>query len=62
MVICQDCGKREAKITFADSVLSYTHGFGREICRQCYIALIEDNIKNAQKNLKIQKKLMEQGK
>ena len=59
---CVDCKKRKGIVNFCNSVLGHTHGFGIQICRQCYIKRIEKGIKNSQKNLKEQKKLLKEGK
>ena len=34
--ICNRCKKNKATLTYADSVLGWTHGFTEEICQECY--------------------------
>ena len=55
---CQQCGKRNAKVTFAYSTLNRTHGISERICRQCHIFRLEKEIKGLTLNLKEQKKLL----
>ena len=59
---CEICKKRNANIDYAESTMSYTHGFISHICRKCYINLIKDRIKKYKSNLKVQEKLMKEEK
>lgn len=54
---CEKCKKGKAVITYAESILDYSHGFTKEICRKCYIEIIEKELCKIQKNLIKQKKL-----
>lgn len=33
---CTRCKKNKATITFANSMLDWTHGFAKRICQECY--------------------------
>ena len=57
---CEDCKKRKAIIMFSEEpLLSLTHGLAvKNICRQCYIKRIENEIKLFKENLKKQKNLI----
>ncbi|KKM97760.1 hypothetical protein LCGC14_1164700 [marine sediment metagenome] len=56
---CTECGKRKWKIDYAKSLMEWTHGFTKKICRQCYIEIIERELKKIKANLKEQKILLE---
>lgn len=58
---CEDCKKRENKITFCNSALEYNHGFAKEICRQCYIKILEETNAINVKQIKLQKKFIKDG-
>lgn len=34
--LCVRCNKNKATITYATSVLDWSHGYGERICRECY--------------------------
>jgi len=34
--ICVRCKKNKATITYANSILDWTHGFAQRICKECY--------------------------
>ena len=55
---CKICKKREGVLTFTNSTMDYIHGFTQKICRECYIGIIEENLKKITINLKEQKKLL----
>lgn len=55
---CSDCKEREGIVKFCEGALAHSHGFTRNICRQCYIKRIEAGVKQAQDNLKKQKRLL----
>lgn len=59
-MICEVCKKREAVITYSDEpMMAISHGWGKqEICRECYIKKIEEEIKDCKENLKEQRKLL----
>ncbi len=59
---CSDCKKRNKKITFCNSMLEYSHGFTILICRQCYIKRLEKTNKINTEQIKLQKKLIKDGK
>lgn len=58
MIKCEDCKEREGIVEFCESITDYTHGFKKNICRQCYIKRIETKLKDINQNLKEQKKLL----
>ncbi len=60
-IMCEGCLVREAKVEFArEPTFALTHGFGiQNICRQCFIEKIEDEIEKINENLKKQKDLLE---
>lgn len=41
--LCQKCKKNKATITYANSILDYTHGFSESICQGCYDKIKKDN-------------------
>lgn len=55
---CEKCKKGKAVITYSESSLDYSHGFTKEICRKCYIEIIEKKFFKIQENLIYQKKLL----
>jgi hypothetical protein len=55
---CEICHKRKAVLTYTPSTMSYIHGFTSEICRECFIKMLEKHIKDCQKQLKEQRKLL----
>ena len=61
IIICEVCKKREAKVEYAsEPTFALTHGFwGQNICRKCYIEIIEKGLKNIKENLKKQKELLD---
>lgn len=61
---CIRCKKRKAKVRFnTEPVFALTHGFGwLNYCRQCYVQVIEEELKQINDNLKKQKKLIKRGK
>jgi hypothetical protein len=63
-IMCQDCGKREYKVTFSDEpIYSMTHGYGGiQLCRECFIERIMEAKKKIDENLEYQKKMLAQGK
>lgn len=60
MVKCQKCNKREYQIKYSDEpVYALTHDIGiTYLCRECYINLIEEKLKDINLNLKKQKDLL----
>jgi len=61
MVKCALCKKRKAELTYTEGMMSYIHGFTQEICRLCFISMLERHIKDCQKQLKEHKKLLKNG-
>lgn len=55
---CQVCKKRFARITFALSMLDWSHGSSTRMCRQCYIHKLEESLIDIKKNIKEQKRLL----
>jgi hypothetical protein len=55
---CSMCNKRKAKIAFAESFLELTHGYARQICRQCYINMLKEQMAGIEKTIKEQEKLL----
>jgi len=55
---CNICKEREGILKFTDSMMSFTHGFTQMICRQCYIEIIEKELKKINANLIKQKKIL----
>ena len=55
---CVKCKKRKAVISYSEGALSFSHGFVDEICRECYIELIEKELYKIKENLACQKKLL----
>jgi hypothetical protein len=63
-VICSDCKKRKAKITYSsEPIMALTHGWGKiEICRQCFIKRIKTHIEECNKQLRDEIRLLEKEK
>ena len=61
---CKICKKKNARVLFStEPILTLTHGFGgTPLCRKCYINIIEDELKEINKNLNLQKRLLKKGK
>lgn len=57
---CEECGKREAVVSFSsEPMYAITHGYDlKEICRHCYIEIIEQSLNEVKNNLKKQKRLL----
>ncbi len=57
---CEECKKRKAIITFSREPMSaLIRGYGKiEICRHCYVEIIEKELISIEDNLKEQKKLL----
>jgi uncharacterized protein YwgA len=41
--LCVRCKKKKSTITYADSILSYSHGFSENICKTCYNKIRDEN-------------------
>lgn len=41
--ICERCKKNEATIGYTESILSYSHGFVEEICKECYNKMMKNS-------------------
>ncbi len=57
---CQRCKEREGIIEFSHEPMNaMIRGYGMEnICRECYIEIIETELKNIKANLKDQKAIL----
>jgi len=57
---CEDCKKREYKVTFSYEPMSaLIRGYGSiKLCRRCYIKRIEKELKKINENLIEQKRLL----
>jgi protein-arginine kinase activator protein McsA len=65
MGLCTRCKKNKATITFANSILDWTHGFAEYICKDCYKAQLEKQVKSCRAMLKTindEKKVKKNGK
>ena len=59
---CKICKQRAGVILYSESVLNYAHGFVKKICRQCYIKILEKDVEDNTKQIKIQKALIRKDK
>jgi len=59
---CEICKKREGVVDYCEGALAFSHGFKTWICRLCYIKILENTIKNCEKGIKEQEKLIAGGK
>ena len=57
-IICHKCGERKAVVQYSESILEWNHFGATPLCRQCYIKKIENELKQIQSNLNIQRKLL----
>lgn len=48
--LCRDCEKHPASVDFAEGTIAYIHGMTLRICLCCYLAKIEETLKNVQAN------------
>ncbi len=56
---CEICKQRKSVVLFShEPTFAITHGFGKNICRQCYIEEIEKMLKKIKENLEFQKELL----
>ncbi|KKN17015.1 hypothetical protein LCGC14_0970230 [marine sediment metagenome] len=55
---CVECKKRKAIIEFSKGYLDWSHGFIKKICRECYIEMIEKELKRIKDNLKKEKSIL----
>ena len=62
MVKCIECKDRKAIIEFSEGYLDWSHGFIKKICRECYIEMIEKELKKIKTNLEEQKVLLKKEK
>ena len=60
MVKCVVCKLRKAIIVFSEGFLSWSHGIQKKICRECYIEIIEKELKKIKANLKDQKEALKE--
>ena len=51
-MICNRCKKNTATITFANSILDWTHGYAEQICKDCYRIQLYKTIQSCKKTLK----------
>jgi len=59
---CEICEKREGVLDYSESVIDYTHGFKRNICRECYIEILKKQLVKIKSGLKEQKELLKKEK
>jgi len=56
--LCVECEKHPAKVVFSTSVLDAIHGMTESICQCCYVARIEQTLKDVSENLVKAKELL----
>ena len=49
---CQICKEVEEEMTYAESVMDFTHGFTKKICKSCYKKILLDKKDTINKMLK----------
>ena len=49
---CQICEEAEEEMNYAESVMDFTHGFTKKICKGCYKGILLDKRDNINKTLK----------